>query len=246
MSTILILGGIHDAVILCNALYNKDKNIIHYALAGKTATPIKPNADFFVMHGFGGIDGLTHYIKDHHIDWLVDMTHPFATQMNHHAVAATTATNINSITYQRLPYARHDRDIWINCDTHAAAVMIIQQSLWLNIMLVGSKYIEHFYTILSEKKLWIRALSPSPEYKDKNIGFMPMSRDDAAPENVTFIRQFLLNNKIDCLVMKNSGGCRKKIIDIAQEQKIPIIMVKSPQKLGKIIVNDINDIVKAL
>src|SRR5262245_55451530 len=54
--------------------------------------------------GFGGIDGLVTYLRDEHVDVLVDATHPFAAHMPHHAAASASVVGV--------PRLRVLRDAW--------------------------------------------------------------------------------------------------------------------------------------
>ena len=74
---LLILGGPSEARRLAERLAGRaDVNAV-YSLAGRTERPAPP-ALAMRIGGFGGIEGLRHYLRDEKIDRVIDATHPFA------------------------------------------------------------------------------------------------------------------------------------------------------------------------
>ncbi|MDP7640999.1 MAG: precorrin-6A/cobalt-precorrin-6A reductase, partial [Alphaproteobacteria bacterium] len=84
--SLLILGGTGDAVRLSHAAEQRfaDRLSVIYSLAGRTRAPAQAGGELRVG-GFGGIDGLARYIRDHGIDYLIDASHPFSAQISQHA-----------------------------------------------------------------------------------------------------------------------------------------------------------------
>ena len=85
---VLILGGTTEASDLARALADDPAIRAVLSLAGRTRAPVLP-AVAARRGGFGGVDGLACYLRDHAVDALVDATHPFAAQMSRHAPSSS-------------------------------------------------------------------------------------------------------------------------------------------------------------
>ncbi|MBY0442105.1 MAG: precorrin-6A/cobalt-precorrin-6A reductase, partial [Mycobacteriaceae bacterium] len=72
---VLLLGGTAEARQLAQILFPRVEVIS--SLAGRVPEPRLPVGSVRIG-GFGGADGLWHWLIDHRIDVVVDATHPFA------------------------------------------------------------------------------------------------------------------------------------------------------------------------
>ncbi len=101
---ILILGGTSEARQLCQALESLHQHHIIFSLAGVTSSalpvPCKTRSG-----GFGGVSGLSTFLRAEAIDAVIDATHPFASQMSHHAVEAPDTATFHCCVSR----ARHGR-----------------------------------------------------------------------------------------------------------------------------------------
>ncbi|NJA56097.1 precorrin-6A/cobalt-precorrin-6A reductase, partial [Streptomyces sp. NEAU-H3] len=89
---VLILGGTTEARRLAEALTGTPWRVTT-SLAGRVAAPrALPGA--VRVGGFGGTDGLTAWLRAHHVAALVDATHPFAATMSFHAAGAAAAAGV--------------------------------------------------------------------------------------------------------------------------------------------------------
>ena len=70
------------------------------SLAGVTDQPVLPEGAVR-RGGFGGTDGLVHYIQETGIAALVDATHPFAAQMSAHAGEAADRLGVPLLRLER-------------------------------------------------------------------------------------------------------------------------------------------------
>ncbi len=78
---VLVLGGTAEARQLCQLLAREPDVQCTASLAGVTRRP----EDYGVpvrTGGFGGMEGLAKFIASEQIDFLVDATHPFATEIS--------------------------------------------------------------------------------------------------------------------------------------------------------------------
>ena len=72
---ILILGGTHESRLIADACYVKSLNSI-YSIKGLTKKPSLPQIPYRIG-GFGGVQGLYDFCREHHIKYIIDATHPF-------------------------------------------------------------------------------------------------------------------------------------------------------------------------
>ncbi|MEO1745924.1 MAG: precorrin-6A/cobalt-precorrin-6A reductase, partial [Pseudomonadota bacterium] len=85
---ILILGGTREAAALAKELVARHgTDAVITSLAGRTKEP-RPVAGRLRIGGFGGVEGLSAYLRAEHITRVIDATHPFAEQISANAIAA--------------------------------------------------------------------------------------------------------------------------------------------------------------
>jgi len=75
---LLILGGASEASALARRIADDPEVEAILSLAGATANP-GPAPIPLRIGGFGGVEGLAAYLRDHDVRAVVDATHPFAT-----------------------------------------------------------------------------------------------------------------------------------------------------------------------
>src|SRR5712691_7804449 len=100
---ILILGGTTEARQLGQLLAARTDVAVTLSLAGRTAAPLALPVPVR-RGGFGGIAGLTQYLRDHGVDALIDATHPYARTISAHALSAALQTNTPMIALRRPPW----------------------------------------------------------------------------------------------------------------------------------------------
>lgn len=252
---ILILGGILEARQACQQLYDTSEHYLTYSLAGRTASPILPDAQQHRFGGFGGVDGLCDYIKQHDIDVILDITHPFATQISQHAHDAALQCAISYIGYDRPAYQQQQGDIWYEYSDDDSAVAFLQSSSYRHIMLVGAQQALLYCQKLTHQKITMRAiLEPSETLKTyQNLYYMPAHINMAEAQEKEVVMQYIADHDIDIIVMKNSGSknsnlARPTIINIAKLKKIPIMMIARSRQYHQMFDNmdDIFTNIKAL
>src|SRR5260370_36944049 len=121
-SVLLIVGGTGEAARLAGgdvARFGEGLRVTT-ALAGRTRHP-GPLAGQVRIGGFGGAAGLALYLVNHHIDRLIDATHPFAATISRAARIAAEQTGVPRLLLRRPPWARHPLDRWIQVDSLDAA-----------------------------------------------------------------------------------------------------------------------------
>ena len=97
---VLILGGTGEARSLATRLAGIQGLQIVTSLAGATRRPVRPPGEVR-LGGFGGTMGLAAYLRDTRVDKVVDATHPYATVISAHAVAACAETGVPLLRLER-------------------------------------------------------------------------------------------------------------------------------------------------
>ncbi|MFT3729853.1 MAG: cobalt-precorrin-6A reductase [Hyphomicrobium sp.] len=118
---ILLLGGTTEATALAERLARMKNVRAILSLAGRTANPA-PSALPVRVGGFGGVDGLTAYLRQEKIALVIDATHPFAAQISANAVAACAITGVELLAIERPAWAPIAGDNWVEHDSIEAAV----------------------------------------------------------------------------------------------------------------------------
>src|SRR3954470_14328445 len=93
---VLILGGTAEARQLAAALVARRGVRVTTSLAGRVARPGAITGEVRIG-GFGGADGLADWLREQHVDALVDATHPFAETITANAARAAAATGVPAV-----------------------------------------------------------------------------------------------------------------------------------------------------
>ena len=192
--------------------------------AGRTENPAPPPIAWRVG-GFGGIDGLKHYLVAEKIARVVDATHPFAAQMSAHAVAACAAAAVPLLALERPPWQRGPGDHWIEVDdlpAAAEALGAVPRRVFLGI---GRLHLETF-AAHSQHAYLVRLVDPPRA---------PLPLPDAevivarGPFDRAGDRAMLTNFRAEIVVARNAGGDEASAkIDAARDLALPVVMVRRP------------------
>src|SRR6266568_4486550 len=117
---VLVLGGTAQARRLAGLLAADPGVDVTSAVAGRTTAPRRPPGAVRVG-GFGGVDGLTDWLRGNDIDAVIDATHPFATTITDNAVAATGRAGIPLLILRRPGWQPRPGDDWHRVATLADA-----------------------------------------------------------------------------------------------------------------------------
>jgi len=192
--------------------------------AGRTENPAPPPIAWRVG-GFGGIDGLKHYLVAEKITRVVDATHPFAAQMSAHAVAACAAAAVPLLALERPPWRRAPGDHWIEVDdlkAAAEALGAVPRRVFLGIGRLHLKafdaHPQHAYLV----RLVDPPRAPLP-LRDAEV-IVARGPFDRAADNA-----MLTKYRIQIVVAKNAGGDSASAkIEAARELALPVVMVRRP------------------
>lgn len=232
---VLILGGTTEASEVARKLNAIDGITVISSMAGVTQNPRLPDG-VVRRGGFGGAEGLAAYLQAENIAAVMDATHPFAARISRHAAEAGARTGVPVLHLIRPAWERVDGDIW-----HAVAGAG-EAADWLDASFL-SDGARVFLTIgrsdlaVFEKAGRLTFISRSIEPPDgAGAAAMVQTILDRGPFSLADERRILTENKVACLVAKNSGGLASyPKIEAARENGIPVVVIqRPPSPLGEI------------
>ncbi|MBN3925485.1 cobalt-precorrin-6A reductase, partial [Nostoc sp. NMS4] len=224
MIRVLILGGTGDAAELAARVATIQGLEVITSLAGRTREPSVPLGDLRVG-GFGGVAGLANYLRVMEIDLLIDATHPFANQISFNAADAATEVRVPRLMLIRPPWEKVSGDRWIEVDHVEAAATTLQNQSQRVFLTVGRQELAAFAHL---EKIWFLMRMIDPPGDDALVP-QGMILCDRGPFNLNNERQILIQNHIDTIVSKNSGGnATKPKIIAARELGVKVVMVNRP------------------
>ncbi|MFN5240082.1 MAG: cobalt-precorrin-6A reductase [Aphanizomenon sp.] len=224
MLRVLILGGIGDAVELAIKIANIPGIEVITSLAGRTREPANLPGNVRTG-GFGGVWGLTNYLREMQIDLLIDATHPFANQISENAAAATQEVGIPRLMVIRPPWEKLEDDDWLEVEDNLAAATTLANRAKRVFLTIGRQEIGTFAHL---QEIWFLMRMIDPPNTDVIIP-PGLILCDRGPFNLENEQEILLKYNIDTIVSKNSGGnaTYPKII-AARKLGIKVVMVNRP------------------
>jgi precorrin-6A/cobalt-precorrin-6A reductase len=220
---LLILGGTTGATALARVL--ADAGISGtVSFAGRVERPVRQPLPQRVG-GFGGVAGLTTYLRDHAITHLIDATHPFAAQMSGNAIAACAQSGVPLLALTRAPWQPEPGDIWGNVPDIAGAVAALNCPEMRVMLAVGRMHLAEF--------------APNPQHfyllrlVDPPKAVLPLPRAEVLVSRGPFTEAddetLMRDHSIDIVVSKNAGGTGAySKIAAARTLELPVIMIDRP------------------
>jgi precorrin-6A/cobalt-precorrin-6A reductase len=224
MTRVLILGGTGEAVKLAAQAAQLQGVEVITSLAGRTRHPVTP-AGRVRTGGFGGDAGLVDYIREQHIDLLIDATHPFAAHISCNAAHAARICGLPHLLLLRLPWEPVEGDRWLAVDSIAAAVSILPSVARRVFLTIGRQDLAAFAPLTD---LWFLMRMVDPPSPDTPLppGTLVLAR---GPFTLEDERELLQTYAIEAIVSKNSGGeATYAKISAARELALPVVMIQRP------------------
>lgn len=222
VARVLVLAGTTEATELAARLTADGVEVIS-SLAGITQSPVA-RAGSVRSGGFGGPDGLAHYLTASRIDVLVDATHPHAAVMPFNAAIAAQRVGIPRCRLLRPAWEAVDGDHWVTvADTHAAAAVLTDLAATRVFLTVGRSTASHFAKCRNVAFV-VRAIEPIGDVlpgAEVVLQRGPFSLEDE--------REVLRTRRIDTVVAKNAGGSATaaKLV-AARELGVRVVMIERP------------------
>ncbi|MCS6959360.1 MAG: cobalt-precorrin-6A reductase [Pseudanabaenaceae cyanobacterium SKYGB_i_bin29] len=222
-SKLLVLGGTGDAVKFVHQFVSLCPQVeVITSLAGRTAQPQNLQGTVRIG-GFGGVLGLVDYLRQEKIDFVVDLTHPCAGQIKHHAFLACRLAQVPYLLFCRPPWLPTPADRWISVDRLEAVPAALPPTAQRVFITTGRQNLTPF---LHLPHLWflIRSVDP-PTLEIPNSEVIL----DRGPFTLERELALLQEYRIDTIVTKNSGGdaTYAKIL-AARQLHLPVVMVQRP------------------
>ncbi len=237
MAKFLILGGTAEGLRVTKVVSELSGIDTIYSLSGATKSPKLPNCRTRVG-GFGGVEGLLQYLGKEKFDGLVDVTHPYASQMANHAALACEESNIPRIKFVRPAWIKVSGDDWRgaqNLEEAAESIPEIAQRIFLA---TGHKDLPVFKS-LSERWFLVRLVdAPKAEISLDKYQLI-LGR---GPFNLETEIKLFKTHKIDAVVSKNSGGSTYAKIEAARNLGLPVIMIDRPKPPKGLVVGSLGGI----
>ncbi|ADK28820.1 cobalt-precorrin-6A reductase [Corynebacterium pseudotuberculosis] len=218
----LILGGTGEAREVAQMLYDAGWHVTS-SLAGRVANPKLPVGEVRIG-GFGGPMGLTQWLIKEGVEVVIDATHPFAERISISAVEATRATGIPLIALHRPAWTAAPRDRWRTVSSVAQAASLAARDYHHIFLTIGRQQLAPFAE--DPHNLYVVRTVEPPQVPLPPRHRLIMSR---GPFTVTDEKKLMVDNQIDCVVTKNSGGpLTSAKLDAARELGVDVIMIQRP------------------
>jgi len=214
---ILLLGGVTEALALARRLGPQHV----YSLAGVGRVPQDLQCQVRVG-GFGGAEGLAHYLYEAGITLLIDATHPYAAQISSNAANAARMAGIPCWALRRPAWQAQAGDDWREVEDWAGLIEALKP-FRRPLFTLGREPLQHLGEIPPEQFWTLRALEACPgNDRCEVIGAR-------GPFRIEDERALFLRRQIDVLISKNSGSvATEPKLEVARELGIPVLILKRP------------------
>nr|WP_239134967.1 cobalt-precorrin-6A reductase [Streptomyces sp. SID12488] len=227
----MILGGTAEARRLAELIAAEgtpqDLRVTN-SLAGRVSTPRLPPGEVRVG-GFGGAEGLAEWLRAHHVDVLIDATHPFAGTIGFHAARAAATAHVPLLALRRPGWVPVEGDDWHGVGSLAEAAALLP-GLGRRVFLTTGRLGLAAFAVTALDELWFLVRSvdapeaPHPARMEVLLDRGPFTLDGEGGE-----RELLRRHRIDVLVTKDSGGpATAPKLTAAREAGLPVIVVRRP------------------
>ena len=226
---ILVLAGTADAKELCFRLSRLANIDAVASLAGATALPARYSVPVRTG-GFGGSEGLADELHRCGYTHLVDATHPFASRISTHAIAAAAGAGVKLARLERPPWRAGQDGFWTSFADLNSAIKALPSGSRAFAAL-GSSAIRSSARASIESRsdcfFFVRVAEPVREE------FLPANCRAVVglprPGGLEKERSVLAGNAATSLVCRNSGGrAGLPKIRAAAQLNIPVYMVERP------------------
>lgn len=219
---VLILAGTTEGRLLGERLANDARYDVLLSFAGRTENLQRP-AVAHRVGGFGGVEGLSRFLREGRYQTLVDATHPFAAQISRNAREAAVLTGTPLLRVQRPAWREQPGDQWrVVSDMHEAARAL------------GSDPRRVFLSV-GKQELPAFESAPQHDYLVRTIDTLALRLPRArlltarGPFLLADELRLLERERIELLVSKNAGtSATYAKIEAARSLGIPVIMVARP------------------
>ncbi|WP_447869404.1 cobalt-precorrin-6A reductase [Pseudomonas putida] len=214
---ILLLGGVTEALAMARQLGPRHV----YSLAGIGRVPQGLQCQVRVG-GYGGVEGLTRYLREAGITLLIDATHPYAAQISRNAASAARNVGIPCWALRRPAWQAQAGDDWREVEDWAGLIEALKP-FRRPLFTLGREPLQHLDEIPAEQFWTLRALEACPgNERCEVIGAR-------GPFHIEDERALFQRRHIDVLISKNSGSvATEPKLEVARELGVPVLVLKRP------------------
>ena len=222
--TILILGGTTEARQLATALVQAGQDVVS-SLAGRVREPALPPGRVR-LGGFGGVEGLAHYLRTAGIAAVVDATHPFAAQISENVAAAAELTGTPLLRLERPGWVdRPQAGTW-SWVPDVAAARAAGECASRPFLTSGRGSLESFLP-WRDRPVLARVVE-LPGFPLPSKWTLLSSR---GPFSYAGERTIMVDHAIDLLITKDSGGSYTAAkLDAADDLGVEVVIIARPSR----------------
>lgn len=196
-----------------------------FSYAGRTRTPkVQPLPTR--IGGFGGVEGMADWLRQHDISHVIDATHPFAAGISANALKACALAGVQLCSYQRAPWQANSTDRWQCVPDIEAAVEALPAEPCKVFLAIGKQH-TGLFAAQTQHQYLLRLVDPPENAMPFLHAKWVVARGPfTAEQDLAMLRE----HAIDTIVCKNSGGSAavSKLI-AARHLQLPVIMIDRPE-----------------
>ncbi len=236
-----MLGGTTEASALAATLAMRgDDAVLSYA--GRVANP-KAQPIPMRIGGFGGVEGLVGYLRDHKVTHLIDATHPFAAQMSANAVFAAERAGVAHMALTRPAWSPVDGDRWTRVADIGEAVAVLAGPRRRVMLALGRMHVDAF--VVQPQHDYLLRFVDAP---DRPPG-LPRHHlvVDRGPFDVEGDQRLMATHGVEIIVCKNAGGTGASAkLQAARALGLPVILIDRPVLPARREVHAVADVMRWL
>lgn len=218
---ILLLGGTTEASLMAKTLSDQSIDAV-FSYAGRTEAPVVQPLPTR-LGGFGGTEGLVHYLREEGITHVIDATHPFAAQMSTNAVEACLTLALPLIALERKPWVPGPGDDWRFVPSMQAAAEALPQTATHVFLAIGRLQLEVFRA--KPQHNYLLRLVDQP----RDLPFTASVEIARGPFTLEDDLALMRRHDTRILVSKNAGGIGARAkLDAARHLGLRVILVDRP------------------
>gem|GEM_PF-86356 len=220
---VLILGGTTEARELAAALTAHPGVRVTTSLAGRVTRPGALAGDVRTG-GFGGAEGLAAWLRERHVDALVDATHPFAETITAHAARAAAATGVPVVVLRRPGWLPGPEDRWHRVGSLTAAADLLSR-FGPRVFLTTGRMDLAAFAHLADRHFVVRSVEPPEPPMPPHTEVLLARGPFTVADETALLREYL----VDVLVTKDSGGeATSAKLTAARQLRLPVVVVRRP------------------